>query len=211
MIADVAPVEEHSMKTRRRRIVGVMGSGSRGYPKLARCVGRAAARLGCHLLTGGGGGVMEEASRAFCEVSPREGLCVGILKGTTSAGSDDTGTALVHIPSSPNDWVELPIHTQLPLSGSHGREHASRNHINVLTSDVLVALPGGSGTYSEVTLRMDYGRKVILFLGDGHIHGHTEEHFRSRSQYSDQVLTVRSEDELKSLLSQALGSEGSII
>jgi len=68
-----------------------------------------------------------------------------------------------------------------------------------------VALPGGSGTYSEITLRIDYGRQVILFLGDGHIQGHNEEHFRSRSQREGQVLTAKSADELELLLSQALG------
>lgn len=42
----------------------------------------------------------------------------------------------------------------------------SRNHINVLTSDVIVALPGGEGTASEIGLARAYGRPVVA-LGPG--------------------------------------------
>ena len=150
---------------------------------------------------------MEETRKAFCEVLPREGLCIGILRGNTYPESDNTRTKLFHTPSYINDWVELPIHTHLPLSGHRGREQGSRNHINVLSPDVLVALPGGSGTYSEVTLRIDYGREVILFLGDGNINGYTEEYFRSLSYYDGQILIAHSKDELESLLLQELGIE----
>ena len=39
-----------------------------------------------------------------------------------------------------NRFVELPIRTHLHLSGAQGTELASRNHINVLSSDVVIAL-----------------------------------------------------------------------
>ncbi len=195
------------MKQRRLKIVGVVGSGSRRYPELSNFVGKAVAKSGCHLLTGGGGGVMEEASKAFCEISPREGICIGILRGDTYPESGNIGTRLFHTPSYINDWVELPIHTHLPLSGRRGREQGSRNHINVLSPDVLVALPGGNGTYSEVTLRIDYGREVILFLGGGNINGYTEGYFRSLSYYDGQVHIAHSEGELEYILLKALGIE----
>jgi predicted Rossmann-fold nucleotide-binding protein len=41
---------------------------------------------------------------------------------------------------------------------------ASRNHINVLTPDVIVALPGGSGTASEVKLALLYDKPLVAFL-----------------------------------------------
>ena len=48
----------------------------------------------------------------------------------------------------------------------------SRNHINVLSSDVIVALPGGAGTRSEVELAVMYRKPVISYLGeDGVIEG----------------------------------------
>ncbi len=182
-----------------------MGSGSRAYPELAQHVGRIVAELGCHLLTGGGGGVMEEASRAFCATIPREGTCIGILKGQTVSSTQSGQLFLSHNPSRPNRWVELPIHTHLPLSGLHGRDEGSRNHINVLSSDVLIVLPGGSGTYSEITLRIDYGKKVIIFLGGYNIDGHSAEHFLSIAQDNAQVSIASSPEELEILLRQELG------
>ena len=38
--------------------------------------------------------------------------------------------------------------------------------INVLTSDVIVALPGGPGTASEVRLALRYAKPIILYLGE---------------------------------------------
>ena len=40
----------------------------------------------------------------------------------------------------------------------------SRNHINVLSSYVIVALPGNAGTLSEVELAVRYERPVIAFV-----------------------------------------------
>ncbi|MDE2803980.1 MAG: hypothetical protein OXN18_02420 [Gemmatimonadota bacterium] len=137
-------------------IVGVMGSGARAHADLAAPLGRRLARLGVHLLTGGGRGVMASVSRAFAEVEGRAGLVIGILPHL----EEDGGPASP--PGYPNRWVELPIRTQL---GKEGAEPDSRNHVNVLTSDVVVALPGSSGTASEVDLALSYGRPLIL-LGD---------------------------------------------
>ena len=82
-----------------------------------------------------------------------------------------------------NPWIEIPILTHLPLS-SESRH--SRNHVNVLTADALVALPGGSGTLSEVRLRLQYGRRVIVFLGDPKegltIGGRTAEELREEAR-----------------------------
>jgi len=181
-----------------------MGSGSQSFSELSRCVGAAIAKQGCHLLTGGGGGVMAEVSRAFCEITPREGLSIGILKGRTESDSCQSAFPLLHTPAPPNPWVEIPIYTHLPLSGERGREEGSRNHINVLSSDVLVALPGGGGTYSEVILRIDYGRPVIFFIGDHTIDGKGADHFRARTQDKALVMEARTAEELEQLLSQTL-------
>jgi hypothetical protein len=63
-----------------------------------------------------------------------------------------------------NEWIEIPVLTHLPLSGERGTEPMSRNHINVLTSDVIVALPGDAGTGSEVRLAVRYERPIIAFV-----------------------------------------------
>lgn len=50
------------------------------------------------------------------------------------------------------------------MSGERGTESMSRNHINILTSDIIVALPGDAGTLNEVRLAVRYERPVIAFF-----------------------------------------------
>lgn len=138
-------------------IVGVMGSGVEASKDRAEILGQWLAGEEVHLLTGGGGGLMEAISRAFHETPGRSGKVLGILPGIEAPRLSDPTLY-------PNPWVEIPIYTHLPLSGVEGTETGSRNHINVLTSDVIVALAGGAGTASEVTLAVKYERPVIAFL-----------------------------------------------
>ena len=166
-------------------VVGVMGSGSAPHADLAGPLGRALAGMGVHLLTGGGAGVMESVSQAFIAVPGRAGLVIGILPAgdarpdgvdaDPSRGDScmsrieahpshidaDPGTP----PGYPNPWVELAIRTHLDARGDDGSGIRSRNHINILSADVVIALPGSSGTASEVELAIRYGRPLIL-LGD---------------------------------------------
>jgi uncharacterized protein (TIGR00725 family) len=137
-----------------------MGSGSEPHAERAEPLGRWLAELGVNLLTGGGAGTMAAVSEAFARVSPRAGRIIGILPGAI----ENTGYRVR--PGYPNPWVEIPIYTHLPLSGDRGAERASRNHINVLSSDVIVALPGGAGTHSELQLARHYGKPVIVFGAD---------------------------------------------
>ena len=131
-----------------------MGAGAHAHEDLAVPLGRRLALLGVHLLTGGGPGVMTSVSRAFAEVEERMGLVIGVLPLLGEDGGPGAADR------SPNPWVEVPIRTHL---GKLGADAFSRNHINVLTSDVVVALPGGSGTASEVALAIQYGRPLVLF------------------------------------------------
>jgi uncharacterized protein (TIGR00725 family) len=143
--------------TRRLPVVGVLGSGSEQHSAKAEALGRWLATLEVHLLTGAGKGVMEAVSRAFRSVPGRAGLVVGV-----APCGDDPATPR---PGYPNPFVELAILTHLPLSGASGTEALSRNHINVLSSNVLVALPGGAGTSSEVALAVRYRRPLVAFVG----------------------------------------------
>lgn len=136
-----------------------MGSGTRAYPERSRPLGRWLAGLGVHLLTGGGGGVMDCVSEAFRSVPDRDGFVIGVLP----AGGPDASPR----PGYPNRWIEIAIRTHLPLTGERGTEPLSRNHINVLSSDVVVALPGGAGTSTEVALAVRYERPVVAFVDLG--------------------------------------------
>jgi uncharacterized protein (TIGR00725 family) len=135
-----------------------MGSGTEANRERAEEVGRWLATEDVHLLTGGGPGVMDAVSRAFHQVEGRKGLVIGIFP------SSEEGERYAPKEGYPNPWIEIPIYTHLPLTGKRGTEPLSRNHINVLSSDVLIALPGSHGTASEVALALRYGRPIVAYL-----------------------------------------------
>ena len=141
------------------RTVCVIGSGTDPHTALAQQVGRLLARLEVNLLTGGGAGVMEAVSKAFVEAEPARGITIGILPC-------DSGGAASLPPGDPNPFVQLAIRTHLSDRGEQGELPTSRNHINVLTADAIVALPGGPGTASELRLAETYRKPVIRFTGD---------------------------------------------
>ena len=112
---------------------------------------------------------MAAVSRSFYDTPNRQGLVIGILPCDESLESNEPlDGSKAGGPSPrvgyPNQWVEIPVLTHLPASGERGTEPMSRNHINVLTSDVIVALPGDAGTLSEVELAVRYERPVIAFV-----------------------------------------------
>ena len=143
------------MSTLRIPIIGVMGSHRNEWPELAEPLGAWIAAQGCHLLTGGGAGVMTAAARAFCAVAARAGRSIGVLP------TDETPPGIfTPRPGYPNPWIEIPIVT--PLSFGEGGT-VSRNHVNILSSDVVVALPGNKGTIDEATLAMKFGKPLLCF------------------------------------------------
>jgi uncharacterized protein (TIGR00725 family) len=139
----------------RRFAVTVVGSGTRDVPELTEPLGRHLAERGVDLVTGGGAGVMAGVARAFVAVRPRDGRSVGILPADPERSGHPP-------PGYPNPWIEITIPTHLPSRGDAGDGPESRNHVVVLTGDVVIALPGGAGTASELRLARKYGRPVIL-------------------------------------------------
>ena len=142
----------------RRPIVGVMGSSVEPHAERAREVGRWIAAAGYHLLTGGGAGVMGAVTEAFAGVEGRLGAALGIVP--CAAGDRDAAP----LPGYPNRWVEIPIYTHLDVGGDPGDAPSSRNHVNVLTSTVVIFLPGSVGTASEARLALRYGRPGVAYL-----------------------------------------------
>ena len=140
-------------------MIGVMGSGSSEHRELAEPLGEWLAVQGYDLITGGGAGVMTAVSRAFASVPTRRGVCVGVLP----AGPP---------PGYPNPFVDVIIQTHLPKRGNEGSDNLSRNHITVLSSAVVVVLPGRQGTRTELSLALHHRKPVIALLGpDGEIAG----------------------------------------
>lgn len=144
-------------------VVAVVGSGSEAHEPLAAEVGRLLAGEGVHLCCGGGGGVMEAVCRAFVTApGSRRGLAIGVLPGNIEEGRHEPR------PGYPNPWVELPMHSHLPLSGITGTSAMSRNHLIILSAAAVVALPGGAGTLSEISLARMYGKPWIAFAEGPH-------------------------------------------
>ncbi|HEY8391972.1 MAG TPA: TIGR00725 family protein [Capillibacterium sp.] len=131
----------------KKLIVGVMGGGEGASPEvceLAYKLGGLIADQGWVLLNGGWGvGVMDASARGAKE---HNGLTVGILP--------DRNKELA------SAYIDIPIVTGMG---------DGRNFINILSSDIVVALPGRSGTISEIALALKNGKNVILLnfpLGD---------------------------------------------
>jgi hypothetical protein len=119
------------------KMIGVIGAGScnREIYEVATKVGAVIARTGGILVCGGLGGVMEGACQGAHEAG---GQTVGILPGPDKANA--------------NPYVTIPIVTDLG--------HA-RNVLIVRTCDILVAISGGYGTLSEISIALKLGKPVI--------------------------------------------------
>lgn len=199
-------------------IVGVMASGkdkfAQKYSSLAKTVGVAVARQGFHLLTGGGLGLMTTVGDEFLKIKPRTGRLISILRadGTEhlsgtwdengNPGSPKVGsrtTKRIWRANEDNKLAEILIRTHLPYSGGKLGDHdLSRNHINVLTSDLVVILPGEGGTFKELQLAWEYGRPTMVFLGsDGSVDGKSAKQIVA--EFAGTTL-ADTEDELKSWL-----------
>jgi len=103
----------------------------------AYTLGALIANQGWILLNGGReSGVMKASAKG---ASDQGGLTIGILPGSN--------------PQEASQYIRIPIVTGLGNA---------RNCINVLSSDVVVACPGGMGTLSEIALALKCGKPVIL-------------------------------------------------
>lgn len=130
---------------------------------------------------------MEAVARAYLEARPERGISIGVLP----ASRTDVSRAP---PGYPNRYVQLVLCTHLPDRGRQGHLPTSRNHINVLSSDVLIALPGAFGTESEVRLAVEYGKPLAVYS--------FEEALVSRFPAS--VLRLRTHSEVENFLRREL-------
>lgn len=121
-------------------IIGVMGPG-KGATKidleLAYTIGALIAQESWALLTGGRNvGVMDAASKGAQEAG---GITIGILPDQDK--------------NRMSTFVDIPVVTGM---GS------ARNNINVLSSDVVIAIGLGAGTMSEIMLAIKCDKPIML-------------------------------------------------
>ena len=152
------PESREAVLLRKLPIVGILGQGAQipaDRAALARATGAMVARLGAHLLTGGGYGVMEAAAQGFVAVAERVGLSIGIVprepEGPLDQPNHDLDGRLY-----PNPLVEIAIYTPLPPRAEDWQSTPSRNHVNIFTADAFIALPGNAGTKNELDMAAFY-------------------------------------------------------
>ena len=158
----------------------MIGSGSDGHSHLSAPLGRWLAENGYSLINGGGGGVMAETANAFCAVDNRKGLVVGVIPSANPCAAPEGRRTYESPPGYPNAHTELVIRTHLHLSGTMGKDPASRNHIIILSADHVLALPGGPGTRSEIELALEYKKPLVLVSPHG-----------EWDAFADRALTVK--------------------
>lgn len=123
----------------RKTVIGVMGGGE-ARPRdreQAYRLGGLIARQGWVLLNGGRN--------------------AGIMAATAKGAADQGGLTIGILPDE--DDRRISAHIAIGIFTGMG---SARNVINVLSSQVVVACPGGAGTLSEVALALKYGRPVVL-------------------------------------------------
>jgi uncharacterized protein (TIGR00725 family) len=187
-------------------IVAVFGAGTPLPPErtaLARAVGAMVARLGAHLLTGAGYGTMEAVAEGFTAVSDRAGWSIGIVPRLPD-GAFDQPNRDVDGRTYPNPHVEIAIHTGLPPRVADWHAQPARNHVNVLTADLIVGLPGGIGTSNELDMAAEFrgeqdrprAERRTMLVGPGH-----EFSERHRALFVHVESVERAEPHVRHLLS----------
>jgi len=117
--------------------------------------GQEVARSGSVLITGGLGGVMRSASHGAKDAN---GLTVGIIP------QDDATLA--------NEFCDIVIPSGIGLS---------RDFLNALSADGVIAVGGGSGTLSEICAAYMHKKPIATIKNSGGI----------ATKYSDQYLDQR--------------------
>jgi len=143
-------------------LIGVIGSGSHSYPDLCVPLGTWLAEQAFDLINGGGQGVMAETAKAFAGVASRSGKVVGVIPSMAHYPAPDQRSEYEAPPGYPNTYTDIVIRTHLPFVGPEGKNPASRNHIIILSSDYIIALPGSEGTRTEIELALEYGKPILL-------------------------------------------------
>ncbi|HPC28135.1 MAG TPA: TIGR00725 family protein [Candidatus Methanomethylicus sp.] len=114
----------------------------------ARALGRALAERKCTVLTGGSGGLMNVISEAVVKAG---GLTVGIMaREAEGIGTD-------------NEWHN-PYNTIRILTG---QTFTMRSAMLVRSSDAAIAVAGGVGTLTEVSIAYNLGKPIIALKGTG--------------------------------------------
>ena len=125
-------------------LIGVIGDSETTNPKeleFAEKLGKALAKKGYVIISGGRGGIMEAVAKG---AKKGGGITVGILPWTSKKDA--------------NPYTDIVIPTGLGWA---------RNSIVPLAADVVVAIGGKAGTLSELAFAWLYDKPIICVKGFG--------------------------------------------
>lgn len=150
---------------------------------LAEKAGFALGSLGCTIISGGRGGVMEAASKGAHAAGA---LCIGILPGESLEEGNDY------------------LHVVIPS----GIRYA-RNLTNVLAADVVVAIGGGSGTLNEMSYAWMHGKTIVSLIGAG---GWADKLAGQKidERRNDVVLRAQTIEQLRQIVAERIGGIDSL-
>ncbi len=120
-----------------KKVVSVIGGRkcSKEVEQIAQNLGKKLAKVANVLVTGGLSGTMEAVCKGF---KAENGITIGIIPGYDK--------------NAANSYIDIVIPSGLGLA---------RNVLVVKSADVVVALPGGAGTLSEIAYCLQFGIPVI--------------------------------------------------
>ncbi|MDT8433611.1 MAG: TIGR00725 family protein [Anaerosomatales bacterium] len=115
-----------------------------------------------------GGGVADEATRALAHevgaliaaegwVLLNGGRDCGVMAASAAGAASAGGLVVGILPDDNFDGVAAGVDIAIPTGMGD-----ARNVINILASHVVIALPGGAGTLSEVAHALKAGRPVVV-------------------------------------------------
>ncbi len=129
--------------------IGVIGPDKTEYPKnknkrnkmikVAQKIGELIALNNWILFTGGTEGIMLEASKG---AKRKRGLVVGIPG---------------NVRNSANRYIDVEIVTNINIG--------SFNCAGLLSSDIIIVIPGGAGTLAELSIAYRYKKPIIILKG----------------------------------------------
>jgi uncharacterized protein (TIGR00725 family) len=125
-----------------RSLIAVIGSSqaTKEVQNVSFEVGREIIKAGFSLICGGLRGVMEAACKgAFSEAGTGSGRIIGILPGTNKEDA--------------NPYVDIIISTGIGYA---------RNMIIACSADAVIAVSGGAGTLSEMSMAWQYGKPIVV-------------------------------------------------
>ncbi len=168
----------------RRPVVSVIGAAV--VPAEVRAeaeqVGRRLVDLGCRIVTGGLGGVME----AVCE-------------GARSSGRYAEGSTIGFLPGGDREAANPFIDFAVPTSMGY-----ARNVLVVASADVVVAIAGASGTLSELAMAWQLGKPIVALESGGgwsaRLAGQAMDHKRT-----DAIVAASTAEEVAERVAELLG------